>query len=86
MTVVLLLKDLSTALKPFERATVVERAELYDSICNTSTCIGTIDVHPESFDSALPQVFHLTITDQLQDQWKRDTAFSDTASKTVVVD
>lgn len=62
-----------------------EWAEIRDNICNTSTCIGTIDVRPESFYSAVPQGFHLTITDQLQDQWKRDTAFSDTASKTVIV-
>lgn len=65
---------------------VHEWTEIHNNICHTSTCEGAIKVHPECCLESVPLwAFQLTATEQLQERWRGETAFSDTAPSKVIL-
>lgn len=56
---------------------VSEWGEIHHHLCSTSTCEGTVEVHPV-------QAFQVTAMEQLQQRW-REITFSDMAPNTVIL-
>ncbi len=82
-----LLEELSTALKPFECATVFMSGEKYITISAVPPLVKGLlkSTQSAAFESAPMRAFQLTAMEQLQQRWKRETAFSDTAPNTVIL-
>ena len=81
-----LLEELSTALKPFECATVFMSGEKYTTISAVPPLVKGLVKSTQSvvFESAAVQAFQVTATEQLHQRWK-ETTFSDTAQNTVIL-
>ncbi|XP_049902249.1 E3 SUMO-protein ligase ZBED1-like [Epinephelus moara] len=82
-----LLEELSTALKPFECATVFMSGEKYTTISAVPPLVKGLVKSTQTvvFESAAVQAFQVTATEQLQQRWKKETTFSDTAPNTVIL-
>nr|XP_054589704.1 E3 SUMO-protein ligase ZBED1-like [Nothobranchius furzeri] len=82
-----LLEELSEALKPFECATVFMSGQTYTTISAIPPLVKGLlrSTLSADFQSAALQAFKLTTVEQLQERWKFETSFSDTAPNTVVL-
>ena len=82
-----LLEELSTVLKPFECVTVFMSGQKYATISAIPPLVKGLLKSTESaaFESAPLRAFQLTAVQQLQERWKRETAFSDGAPNTVIL-
>ena len=82
-----LLEELSTALKPFECATVFMSGEKYTTISAVPPLVKGLVKSTQSvvFESAAVQAFQVTATEQLQQRWRKETTFSNTAMNTVIL-
>ncbi|XP_053268172.1 tRNA (cytosine(38)-C(5))-methyltransferase isoform X1 [Pleuronectes platessa] len=83
----ILLEELLKALKPFECATVFMTAEKYTTISAIPPLVKGLLKSTESaaYESGPLQAFQVTATNQLQERWKRETTFSDTAAANTVI-
>lgn len=81
-----LLEELSTVLKPFECVTVFMSGQKYATISAIPPLVKGLLKSTQSaiYESAPLRAFQLTAVQQLQERWKRETAFSDGAPNTVI--
>ncbi|XP_028811065.1 zinc finger BED domain-containing protein 1-like [Denticeps clupeoides] len=81
-----LLEELSTVLKPFECVTVFMSGQKYATISAIPPLVKGLlkSTQRAVFESAPLRAFQLTAVQQLQERWKRETAFSDDAPNTVI--
>uniref|UniRef100_A0AAQ6AK64 HAT C-terminal dimerisation domain-containing protein n=1 Tax=Amphiprion ocellaris TaxID=80972 RepID=A0AAQ6AK64_AMPOC len=82
-----LLEELSAALKPFECATVFMSGQKYTTVSSIPPLVKGLlkSTQNAAFESAPLRAFQLTATEQLQERWKGETFFSDTAPNTVIL-
>lgn len=82
-----LLEELSAALKPFECATVFMSGQKYTTISAIPPLVKGLlkSTQTAVFESGPLRAFQLTATEQLQERWRGETAFSDTAPNTVIL-
>ncbi|ROL41901.1 Zinc finger BED domain-containing protein 1 [Anabarilius grahami] len=82
-----LLEELSTILKPFECVTVFMSGQKYATISAIPPLVKGLlkSTQSSAYESAPLRAFQLTAVQQLQERWKRETAFSDRASNTVIL-
>lgn len=78
---------LATVLKPFECVTVFMSGQKYATISAIPPLVKGLLKSTQSapYESAPLQAFQLTAVQQLQERWKRETAFSDRAPNTVIL-
>ncbi|XP_035981203.1 zinc finger BED domain-containing protein 1-like [Fundulus heteroclitus] len=82
-----LLEELSTVLKAFECATVFMSGQKYATISTIPPLVKGLLKSTQSavYESAPLRAFQLTAVQQLQERWKRETTFSDSAPNTVIL-
>ncbi|CAM4573621.1 unnamed protein product [Leuciscus chuanchicus] len=82
-----LLEELSTVLKPFECVTVFMSGQKYATISAIPPLVKGLlkSTQSAAYESAPLQAFQLTAVQQLQERWKRETAFSDRAPNAVIL-
>lgn len=82
-----LLEELSTALKPFECATVFMSGEKYITISAVPPLVTGLLKSTQSmvFESARMQAFQGTVIEQVLARWRKETTFSDGAQNTVII-
>ncbi|KAL7854971.1 hypothetical protein SRHO_G00033500 [Serrasalmus rhombeus] len=82
-----LLGELSTALKPFECATVFMSGQKYTTISAIPPLVKGLlkSTQSAAFESAPLRAFQLTATQHLQERWREETSFSDTTPNTVIL-
>ncbi|XP_016147784.1 chromatin assembly factor 1 subunit B-like [Sinocyclocheilus grahami] len=80
-----LLEELSTVLKPFESVTVFMSGQKYATVSAIPPLVKGLLKSTQSavYESAPLRAYQLTAVQQLQERWKRETAFSDGAPNTV---
>lgn len=80
-----LLEELSTVLKPFECVTVFISGQKYATISAIPPLVKGLLKSTQSAVYESLRAFQLTAVQQLQERWKRETAFSDGAPNTVIL-